>query len=155
MAAPRYLPSDSTLRKWRVDEGLTLKQIVERVKETEGYEVSVGSVASALSRAGITSRIRYDDVIPWTPIKVGHNKEYQLVMLRLLARRRNGRKLTADESARLDAWLERLEEEDAVVTYKYDSEYGFYYVKRKPEDPKDIPIRMPAEPDKGSPRQDG
>lgn len=143
MAAPRYLPSDSILRRWRVDEGLTLKEIAERVKQTEGYEVSVGSVASALSRAGITSRVRYDEVIPWTPIRTGHNKEYALTMLRLLARRRNGDTLTAKDQSRLDGWLAKLEEENAVVTYVYDSEYGFYYVKRKPSDPVDIPIRMP------------
>lgn len=144
MAHPRYLPSDSILRRWRIDEGLTLKQIAERVKEQEGHAVSVGSVASALSRAGITSRVRYDDVIPWSPVKVEHNKEYALVMLRLLARRRQGNELSEEESARLDSWLQKLKDEDAVVTYVYDSEWGFYYVKRKPEDPADIPVRMPS-----------
>lgn len=143
MSAPRYLPSDSTLRKWRIDEGLTLKQIAQRVKDTEGYDVTVGSVASALSRAGIVNRKRYDDVIPWRRIKTAHNKEYALVMLRLLARRRNGDELDRDLNGRLDNWLFKLEESNAVVLYKYNSQDGFYYVPRRPEDPKDIPVRMP------------
>lgn len=133
MAAPRLLPSDSTLAKWRA-QGMTLKEIVARIKDESGVTVSVSSVGAALSRAGLTQRIRYDDHIPWNPIKVEHNKAYPLVMLRLLARRENGLALTDDQEARLDAWLDRMDEEDAVVLYKYDSEDGFYYVKRKPSD---------------------
>lgn len=133
MAAPRLLPSDSTLAKWRA-QGMTLKQIVARIKEETGVAVSVSSVGAALSRAGLTNRVRYDDHIPWQPIKTEHNKAYPLTMLRLLARRDNGLALTEDQEARLEAWLDRMDEEDAVVIYKYDSEDGFYYVKRKPSD---------------------
>lgn len=133
MAAPRKLPSDSTLAKWRT-QGLTLKQIAEKSEAETGLPVSIGSVASALSRAGITARVRYEDHIPWNPIATRHNKHYALTMLRLLARRESGRDISEDQEARLESWLTRLEEEDAVVTYKYESEDGFYYVKRKPSD---------------------
>lgn len=133
MAAPRKLPSDSTLIKWR-NQGLTLKQIAERSEAETGLPVSIGSVASALSRAGQTARVRYDEQIPWNPIATRHNKHYALTMLRLLARRENGQELTEEQDSRLESWLARLEEEDAVVLYKYDSEDGFYYVKRKPSD---------------------
>lgn len=133
MSAPRKLPSDSTLAKWRAS-GLTLKQIAEKSEAETGIPVSVGSVASALSRAGYTARVRYDDHIPWNPIATRHNKHYALTMLRLLARRDSGQDLTEDQESRLDSWLGRLEEEDAVVLYKYDSDDGFYYVKRKPSD---------------------
>jgi len=134
MAAPRLLPSDSTLAKWRA-QGMTLKQIAEKIKSETGVSVSPSSVGAALSRAGLTNRVRYDEHIPWNPIKTEHNKEYPLVMLRLLARREGGLALTEDQDARLDAWLDRMDEQDAVVLYKYDSdEQGFYYVKRKPSD---------------------
>lgn len=133
MAAPRLLPSDSTLAKWRA-EGLTMKQMAQRIKKETGIDVSVSSIGAALSRAGLTNRVRYDDHIPWNPIKTEHNKSYPLSMLRLLARRDNGMNLTEDQDARLDAWLERMETEGAVVTYVYDSEEGFYYVKRKSTD---------------------
>ena len=101
MAPPRLTPSDSTLKKWRIEEGLSLNEIVERVRETEGIEVSRNSIASALSRAGLTNRIRYDDVIPWDRIKTEHNKAYQLTMLRLLARRRHSLPLTAAQEEEL------------------------------------------------------
>ena len=142
MAAPRLLPSDATLARWRT-EGLTLKQIAERIEREQGIVVSIGSVASALSRAGLTSRVRYPEHIPWTPIKVAHNKAYPLSMLRLLAKRDYGERLTADQEKRLQAWTERLRQEDAVVLYKYDSEHGFYYVRRRPEDGDGF-IRQPA-----------
>ena len=144
MAAPRKLPSDSTLAKWRAS-GLTLKQIAEKSEAETGLPVSIGAVASALSRAGYTARVRYDDHIPWNPIKTSHNKHYALTMLRLLARRESGQELTEEQDSRLESWLTRLEEEDAVVLYKYDSEEGFYYVKRKPSDG-DGWIRRPKKP---------
>jgi hypothetical protein len=133
MAAPRLLPSDSTLAKWR-SQGMTLKQIAEKIKSETGVTVSPSSVGAALSRAGLTNRVRYDDHIPWNPIKTEHNKAYPLVMLRLLARREGGLALTEDQETRLDAWLDRMEEEDAVVLYQYDSEDGFHYVKRRASD---------------------
>lgn len=148
MAPPRTLPSDAILRKWRIDEGLSLKEILDRIKEAEGCEVPLGTLASALSRAGITERVRYEEFIPWTPIKLEHNQAYPLVMLRLLARREHGLPEKVQDKKKLDAWLRRLHEEEAVVTYRYDSEHGFYYVRRKDTDHPQIPIRMP----KASPR---
>ena len=111
-----------------------MKQMAARIKTETGIDVSVSSIGAALSRAGLTNRVRYDDHIPWNPIKTEHNKSYALSMLRLLARRDGGMDLTDDQEARLDAWLERMESEDAVVTYVYSSEHGFHYVKRKPSD---------------------
>jgi hypothetical protein len=142
MAAPRILPSDATLGKWRA-EGLTLKQIVQRIEDETGAVVSVGSVASALSRAGLTNRLRYEEHIPWDPVKIEHNKAYPLVMLRLLAKKDANEPLTDDQESRLKSWLARMDEEDAVVLYKYDSEDGFYYVRRKPSDG-DGYIRRPS-----------
>lgn len=141
MPAIRILPSDSILAKWRVEEGLTLRQIQSRIRDT-GVEVSVGSIASALSRAGLTDRKRYEEEIPWNPIKIEHNKHYALVMLRLLGRRRAGNDMSQEDSDRLDSWLDKLEEQQATVTYVYDSPDGFYYVPRLPEDNPDIPVRL-------------
>lgn len=143
MGAPRKVPSDVILAKWR-EEGLTLNEIVDRIERQEGVRVARSTVASALSRAGLTDRVRYDRVIPWTPIKVEHNAHYALTMLRLLARRRSGFDLTEDQASRLDSWLVKLKDDKAVVTYVYDSPDGFYYVPREPGDPRDIPIRRPA-----------
>jgi hypothetical protein len=130
MAAPRFVPSDSTLAKWR-DEGLTAKQIVARIKERDGVEVAVGTIYAALSRAGLTEQIRYDDYIPWQ-VRPDHANAFPLVMLRLAARRADGQTLPAEREAKLDRWIARLEEEDAVVAYVRDSADGFHYVHRRP-----------------------
>mgnify|MGYP002640913268 CR=1 FL=1 len=140
MSAKRLLPSESTLEKW-VDEGLTHQEIVDRVFERENIVVSKSAVAAALSRAGLTNRVRYETHIPWSPIRVDHSRAYPLSMLRFLARRDAGLPLTKDQSERLDSWLKRLEDEDAVVGYVYDDPNGFKYFRRKKSDIKYPPIR--------------
>lgn len=133
MPAPRHLPSDSTLLKWR-DEGLTHQQIADRVYEREGIKVTRSAVSVALHRAGETHKIRYADEVPWERIKSVHNQEYPLTMLRTLGRRNRGLPISKIQDERLDSWLNRLDEEDAVVHYEPRSERGFYYVPRLPED---------------------
>lgn len=142
MPARRLIPSDSILEKW-VDEGLSHQQIVDRILETENVVVTKSAVAAALSRAGLTRRVRYDTHIPWSPLRPDHARAYPLAMLRFLARRDAGLPLTADQSDRLDSWLKRLEEENAVVDYVYDSADGFIYRRRKSGDLKYPPIRKP------------
>lgn len=130
MAAPRFVPSDSILAKWR-DEGLTAQQIVARIKEREGVEVAVGTVYAALSRAGLTDQIRYVDFIPWQ-VRSDHANAFPLVMLRLAARRDAGQTLPPEREAKLDRWIARLAAEDAVVAYVKNSADGFHYVPRRP-----------------------
>jgi len=131
MPAKRLVPSDSILERWR-DDGLTISEMVDKTHDDFNTSVSKGAIASALSRAGLTNRVRYDDVIPWKRIKAEHNGEYPLIMLRLLARRKHGLSLTEQQESRLDSWLERMDDEKAIVVYRYHSEQGFYYVHRKP-----------------------
>lgn len=131
MGAPRFVPSDSILAKWK-DEGLTVAQMVARIKEREGVEVSPGTVYSALSRAGLTEQIRYNDFIPWSPIRDDHVGHYALSMLRLAARREAGQELPEYRLRKLQTWEAKLAEDDAVVAYVYSSPDGFYYVPRRP-----------------------
>lgn len=141
MAAPRYLPSDSMLQKY-VDRGMTHQEIADLIAKESGVPIARSTVSAALSRAGLTNRVRYDEVIPWKRIKVEHNHHYALTMLRLEARLRNGSKLTEEQAKRLDSWKQRLNDEEAVVIYLENSDDGFYYVKRKPSDGASL-IRYP------------
>ena len=142
MSAPRYVPSDSTLAKWR-EQGLTLNEMVYRIEADTGHRVARSTVASALSRAGLTNRIRYDDDIPWPRVKLEHNRHYALTMLRYLARRNRGLPMNDNQEERLDSWLERLKEEKAVVTYRPDSPDGFYYIPWKKSDGDGVVRRPP------------
>ena len=140
MGAPRVLPSDSILKRWA--KTMTHQQIADRVYKEEGVRVSRSSVSAALSRAGLTNRVRYADTIPWSPIKIAHNHHYALTMLRAKARRDSGLPVPAEQVERLDSWLARLKADDAVVAYIYDSPDGFYYVYREKADGKGI-VRKP------------
>jgi hypothetical protein len=61
-------------------------------------------------------------------VKIEHSKHYAARMLRLLGRRDGGEVLTANDNQRLDAWLDRLQSEGAVVAYAPDTDEGFFYV---------------------------
>jgi hypothetical protein len=92
----------------------------------------------------MTDRIRYDETIPWTPIKIKHNMHYALMMLRLLARRNAEKELMPEQELRLDSWLARLEENKAVVVYVPTSEAGFHYVERIESDGESLTsLRVP------------
>lgn len=131
MAPRRFTPSDSTLAKWR-EEGLTARQIAERIKEREDVEVALGTIYAALSRAGLTTNVRYSDWIPWSPIRPDHANAYPLLMLRLAARRAHSVELTESQSTKLDRWIERLETEGVVVHYEHDTADGWFYTPARP-----------------------
>ncbi len=141
MAAPRYLPSDSILQNM-VERGMTHAQIAQHVTKETGVHVSRSTVSAALSRAGLTNRVRYTDTIPWSPIKTEHNHHYALTQLRIKARLDAGQDVPAEVVERYESWLARLRDNDAVVAYVYDSPDGFYYVPREAGDGDGI-IRRP------------
>lgn len=143
MPAHRILPDNATLRHWVEDEGLTHQQVADRVYAQTGQRVARATVSAALHRAGMSKpNARYSDEIPWR-VKIEHVKEYPARMLRLLGRRRAGLPLNDTENIRLDAWLDKLERDHAVIGYAPDSVYGFYYIEKDDKtDGKDgIPIR--------------
>lgn len=144
MAAPRYLPSDSILQRM-VERGMTHQQIADAVSKETGVRISRSTVSAALSRAGLTNRVRYTDEIPWPVIKTEHNHHYALTMLRVRARIAAGAKVNDDMQARYESWLEKLDESNAVVAYVYDSPDGFYYVPRERRDGEGV-IRKPDAP---------
>lgn len=126
MAAPRLLPATSDLVRL-VEAGLTHQQIADHIKDTVGIVVSRSTVSAALSRAGVAREgMRYKQELPWR-VKAEHLTQYQARMLRLLGRRRADGELTDEEDARLDSWMESLEENNWVVGYAPDRG-GFIYV---------------------------
>lgn len=131
MANKRVLPSDSILEKW-LDDGLSLEDIRQRVLEQTGYLPGKSTVSAALSRAGLTSRVRYDDVIPWKRISVDHNQHYILHQLRMAARMKRGLPVSEGDQRRFKHWKSQLDEANAIVCYDIDSVEGFYYDTRRP-----------------------
>lgn len=141
MARPRVIPGDDQLRRM-VERGMTHVQIAEQVSKETGVQVSRSTISAAISRAGLSQRIRYSSTVPWSPIKTEHNHHYALEMLRVAARIEAGDKVPAARLDRFNSWERRLRESDAVVAYRYNSPDGFYYVPRRPEDGDGL-IRIP------------
>lgn len=140
MARPQILPNADKLLEM-VQAGMTHTEIAQQVARETGYPVSRAAVSVALSRAGLTEeKPRYAEEIPWR-LHGKDLKHYGIRMLRLLGKRRAGEELTPDENTRLTNWLDKLDEEDAVVAYCADSVPRIIYVPREDSDPKDIPIR--------------
>lgn len=133
MGAPRLIPSDSILQSM-VESGLTHQEIADVISRETGRSVGRSTISAALSRAGLTDRIRYDSVIPWPRIKMEHNHHYALSMLRLKARIDADLPVTEENLKRFESWERKLRENNAVVVYRPDSPDGFYYCPRRPED---------------------
>lgn len=122
-----------------LERGMTHREIAEAVTRATGVQVRRSSVSAAVHRAGLSgSNKRYPDEIPWR-VKEEHLTHYAARMLRLLGRRNAKIQNSSEQDARLDAWLEKLEAEEAVVTYHPDTEQGFWYVPGKPDE-KGVPV---------------
>lgn len=134
----RLLPDKTTLRRL-VDEGMTHNEIVEWIADNLDVSVARSTVASALSRAGLTEPgQRYTEQIPWR-VQQDHLKHYAARMLRLLGRRQANLPLTEDQEKRLDDWMNKMRKDHSVVVYLPDSPDGFYYVDGDWDAP-DLPI---------------
>ena len=134
----RVLPSKDELKKL-IDQGYTHAQIAAEVSRQTGRPVRRSTVSSAIHRAGLSGPAKiYTEELPWT-IKEQHLTAYAPRMLRLLGRRRAGVQNSAEMDARLDAWLDQLRREHAVVAYLPETDQGFWYVDGEPDE-NGIPI---------------
>lgn len=136
MGRSRISPTEKELEEL-LRLGYTHEQIVEKVYEETGVRLSRSTISVAIGRAGLQTQNRYTEEIPWK-VATKYLRAYPAKMLRLLGRRRAGLELSEVEDHRLDAWLAKLEKENAVVVY--DPSRGFGYAERVASDPKDIPI---------------
>lgn len=143
MAPPRILPSESILRRWIEEEGLTHQQCADRVFAQTGVKVSRASVSASLSKAGYTKRVRYPELIPWR-VRVDHNRHHFLNMLRLEGRSQAGVRLSEHDRRQLESFKRRLEESNAVVAYIRDTDEGWFLVHRRPG----VDLGMIREPDR-------
>lgn len=127
MTGRRQLPPVAELGRMR-DEGMTLREIADRVFELTGERVTKSAISAALVRAGQGKKLtRYEELIPWR-VQMGHQKHYHLRMLRLEGRRRAGYALDPGQERRLDAWIKELRAAQAVINYKPSQEPGFHCV---------------------------
>lgn len=139
MANVTVVPDKTTLKNY-LAKGLTQAQIVDAWASDSGNRVSRSAIAMAIARYNLNSnnpRTRHDDLLPWR-VELEHRGLSDARNLRALGRRREGRPLPPVDEQRLDSWLEKLNEANAVVRYEPDTEEGFFWVPRLPEHGDDI-----------------
>lgn len=142
----RKLPPHNWIAARR-DEGLTWDQIRDLAVKEWGVEATATAYNIAyLRHGGKPTQPRYVDELPWR-VKVEHTSSHDCQMLRFAARRRHGNPLNPREARLLDKWLERLDENNAVV--HYDPDYGFVWVERRPDVDKWL-IHEPAKNPRGT-----
>lgn len=138
--AKRKIQDEGEVIRW-FEEGKTYQWMIDEYKRKYGIDTVSSMWGNFRYRKGLDRRIaRDDELIPWA-VNGEHRQLYPLLMLRTEARKRAGMPLVEDKAKRLEAWLEMLKEEDAVVHYDPDTEDGWFYVPREESD--DDIIRRP------------
>ncbi|MFG2923869.1 hypothetical protein ACGFYA_20465 [Streptomyces sp. NPDC048305] len=128
----RKIQNEQEVIRW-FEEGKTYQWMIDEYKRKYGIDTRASMWGNFRKRRGLDRRIvRDDELIPWF-VKEEHRWAYPLAMLRAEARRRAGTVTDADR-ARLTPWLEMLKENNAVVHYDPDTEEGFHFIPRQPED---------------------
>lgn len=136
----KVTPTKHELEQY-LSKGLTHQEIADAHEQRTGVRVARSSISAAIHRYGLSeAKARYIEEIPWR-LKGKDLKAYPVRMLRLLGKRRAGEDLTPGENARLNAWLDTMHRNDAVVAWDPEAEPSVMYVKRQEGDPVDIPIR--------------
>lgn len=139
MARPQILPNTERLVRMR-DSGMTQREIAAKVNEenrrihgSDYRPVTRAAVSVALHRAGEVGgqRPRYEEEIPWSPIRPEHYNDYRQTQLRTWARvNRGDTNIPKRQLHEYELFRRRLEENDAVI--HYDPRQGFFAVKRRP-----------------------
>lgn len=147
MPRPTLVPDKAKLEKY-VRQGLSQSQMVDEWESETGVRVSRAAIGMAMIRLGVdasTPAYRYEDLMPWH-VRPEHRMAYDARMLRREARRRRGLPSKAKDPEKdmrkLTAWLDRLQEANAVIMYNPDTVQGFWWVPRQSAD--DDIIRRPA-----------
>lgn len=147
MAPPRRRPDDATLKRW-FEDGWSYQHMADYwAAQPEGHKLTPQAFMRACYKADwyVPRQARHmgTDLLPWTDIRAEHMDMYEVQMLRRESLRRAGHQFPKHdyEIQRLNAWLQGLRDEDAVIAYKRDTQQGWWRVKRKHTD-QDI-VRLP------------
>lgn len=135
------IQDEGEVKRW-FDEGRTYRWMCDEYLRKYNIEIVQSAFSNIRGRHGWSRRIARDDnLIPWA-VKEIHRWRYQLAMLRVEGRLRAGFPIRDEDMVRLVPWKQDLTEGNLVVHYDADTEEGFFYVPRRPEDT-DL-IRVPS-----------
>lgn len=102
--------------RW-IEEGRTYGWMVDEYRRKYDLQTVPSMFGNFRSRRGLQRRIARDgELIPWS-VDPRHRNSYPLQMLRVEARLREGRAVSASERERLDSWRAGLQRSRVVVAY--------------------------------------
>lgn len=129
------VPDELQMRRY-LSRNLTQQQIADEYEKDTGIRCSRSAIAMALKRYDLASskpRPRFQDLLPWR-VTAEHRMHFDARMLRLEARRRRGMEMSDKDEQLLTSWLERVKEQNAVITYAPETRKGFWWVERQESD---------------------
>lgn len=141
MPGSKIVNEDEVIRWFKA--GWTAPQMIAEYQRKYGIETSPSMWGNFRRRHALPAKnVRDIDLIPWT-VDERHRWAYPLEMLRLEAQVRAGKTLIGENAARRDSFLARLAARNEVIEYRAETDEGFHYVQREPQD-RDI-IRAPRQ----------
>jgi hypothetical protein len=136
------IESETEVIQW-YREGFTFKAMTEEHEHKYGRKPSVAAFQSVIRRRDLPPRaLKGTPLIPWD-VKPDHQGRWIHTQLRNEARRRAGLPLSESSASELERWKIAMEEADAVVDYRPDSERGYFLTPRRKGVDKDL-IREPG-----------
>lgn len=127
-------------------QGKSHQEIADILSERHHVDYKRSSVSARIARAGKSKPLKqYDEEMPWQ-VRLEHHTAYPARMLRLMGRRRSGKKNTPANDKRLDGWLARMKRDGTVVVYLPDSPDGFHFIPGEWDAP-DLPIKRDFPPE--------
>lgn len=135
------IQDESEIIRW-FEEGRTYRWMCEQYLTKYNLQVQPSMFGNFRRRHGLPRRyVRNDTLIPWA-VKQEHRWEYPVMMLRLEARKREGKSIGEENEGRLAAWHRHLDETGSVLHYDPDTPEGWFYVARRKGIDQDV-IREP------------
>lgn len=140
MPAPSKIVDEAEVVRW-IQAGWTYREIRDAYRTKYNIETSLSMWSMFRRRKGLDRRInRNSELIPWET-RPEHRNNYNLAMLRVEARIREGLDVRDVDRKRHESWLRELMDLNAVVHYDPDTPDGFSLVPRLEGD--DDLIRRP------------
>lgn len=130
MARRVETPDDTTVIRWRVEEGMSYKAMAQRWYEETNNLVNPKTFTVRCSRLGLTNPPATSPLLPWV-VEMRHQHKNTIQVLRYERKRRAGEYVPARKLAQCEAWVAERLRKNVVIRYEPNSEKGFWEVPRE------------------------
>ncbi|MEU7905900.1 hypothetical protein [Actinoplanes sp. NPDC049118] len=133
MVAKTKIVNMEEVKTW-MDEGRTYQWMVDEYLRKYDIQTNPSMWGNVRRRLALDRRTTQNDaLIPWR-LNEEHRGEYAVHLLRMEARRREGKELRPQDLAALTKWLEWLDHENLVLHYDPETKEGLFYIPREARD---------------------